>query len=147
MAESCFQVINISPRCPSYDTLYKSHVHLYICINIQARSKELWLKAKTKWVDFLSTCWFGTGLTAKLHKQQWQKKPKKEGSNYSCDFGRPKSSFSIAKMMTIIFGDECFSFLFFTSFDPSGNNTFKQTRSYHDINPFPQLKWWLAMKN
>ena len=65
-----------------------------------------------EWVDFLSTCWFGTGLTGRLHKQQWQNKPKKSGSNYSWDFGRPKSSFPIAKMMTIIFRDDCFFLVF-----------------------------------
>ena len=129
-------------------TLYTSQVQLYICtcINIQTRSKELLLgKAKTKWVDFLSTCWFGTGLTGRLQKQQWQKKPKKSGSNYSCDFGRPKNAVQ-CKSDENHFSGLLLFFSFYTSFDPSGDVTFKQMWSYHDINPFPELKWWLEMR-
>ena len=103
MAESCSKVITISPMSSLWHFIQVTctYVHMY-----QHPGQEQGTVVTTEWVDFLSTCWFGTGLTGRLHKQQWQKKPKKLGSYYSCDFGRPK--FCIARMMTIIFRDDCF---------------------------------------
>ena len=145
MVESCFQVINNSPLDVLPMTLYTSH--MYICINIQARSKELLLTVEEQKQSELNFYRLVDSVLAWLAGcRSNNDKPKKSGSNHSCDFGRTKSSFSIAKMVNIISLDDCF-FNVFTSFDPSSNVTFKQMQSYHDIDPFPQLKWWLEMSS
>ena len=125
MADSCFQVINISPIDVLPMTLYTSHMYICTYVSTSRPGARNWARSccckKRKHSELTFYRLVDSVLALLAGCRTNNDKPKKSGSNHHAILVGQNHYFPLQKWWKSFFGTIVFFFLFCTSLDPSGN--------------------------